>query len=211
MTQISDRRRCWEILAVIITGLGKFIFVDILPLKFWYISIAILSWSVYVVTQGQKEKNLYQYWGFTFNNFKKVFLLILPFAMILIIAFWIYGKYTNSLIVNWHITFIFILYPIWGIVQQFLMVGLVARNLKDMQSLKLSTTIIILITSILFCIVHFPSIPLVIATLIMGMIYAHLFLRFNTIVPLGLYHGWMGGLFYFFALGRDPWNEVFNF
>ena len=41
---ISEKRRLFEILAVIITGLGKFLFMDILGFRLLYISCACIFW-----------------------------------------------------------------------------------------------------------------------------------------------------------------------
>jgi hypothetical protein len=35
-----------------------------------------------------------------------------------------------------------------------------------------------------------------------------IFLRWRNVWPLGICHGWLGVLFYFWVLGRDPWLEI---
>jgi uncharacterized protein len=35
-------------------------------------------------------------------------------------------------------------------------------------------------------------------------------LKERNIYVLGLFHGWLGGFFYYMVLGRDPFLEVFG-
>jgi len=35
-----------------------------------------------------------------------------------------------------------------------------------------------------------------------------LFLKYRNLWALGLFHGWLAAVFYFLALGRDPWLEL---
>ncbi|HEX5170007.1 MAG TPA: CPBP family glutamic-type intramembrane protease [Cyclobacteriaceae bacterium] len=210
MFKTSNARRLLEVLAVMITGGGKFIFVDMLPYKFWFISAAIISWATYILFRSLKNPSVLAYWGFRKQNFRRLFLLLSPLALLVLTGFLIYGIYHKTLILSWHILPILFLYPIWGTIQQFLMVGLVASNLRDLNGITIPGWFIVIVTAILFSIVHFPSVPLVIATAMLGVFYTVLFLRYQNIWVLGIYHGWLGAFFYFFILERDPWLEVVN-
>jgi len=210
MIEIPNARRIFEICAVILTGLGKFIFVDILAYKFWYIILAILFWVGYILFRSLKNPNTLSYWGFHKHDFKKLFLKILPVAILAVIAFLVYGILNDTLIISWHILPILLLYPIWGVIQQFLMIGLVAVNLDDYKGIEIPRIIIVTLTAVLFSVVHYPSIPLILSTFVLGICYALLFLRYRNIWVLGIYHGWLGAFFYFFVLKRDSWLEVMN-
>lgn len=210
MVTIPDRRRLLEIGAVALTGIGKFIFVDLLPYKFWYITVAVIVWIIYIVVRKSMTQEILSYWGFSSHNFKKLFLVLLPVVIIITLAFVLYAYMHNTLTINWHILLILFIYPLWGTIQQFLMISLVAGNLRDLRSIHLNDVMIILITAVLFSSVHFPSLMLVMATFILALVYTPLFLKYRNVWPLGIYHGWLAGFFYFFVLNRDPWNEVFN-
>lgn len=198
--------RLFEILAVLATGLGKFIFVDIFEYKFWYVILAILFWIGYVIIRYKNDKHVLSQWGFRKKGFKPALKLILPVAVIVILLFLFYGIYKNQLIINWHILPILVLYPLWGTIQQFLIVGLISGNLKELN--KLSPTIIVIITSIVFSIVHYPSYLLMAATFLLAIFYTIIYLRFRNLWILGLFHGWLACIFYYFVLGRDPWLEM---
>ena len=114
------------------------------------------------------------------------------------------------MILNWHLIPILILYPLWGTLQQFIIVGLIAGNLKDLQKYHWSETSIVLLTSIVFSLVHYPNTLLMLGTFGLCLLYAKVYLWRKNLLVLGLFHGWLGGLFYFIVLGRDPWIEVFG-
>ena len=84
---ISNKTRVIEILAVILTALGKFIFMDYLNWRFPFIVTVIILWSCYVFYRSKAKPGITKYWGFRTDNFKKVAKSILPFgALSLIIA-----------------------------------------------------------------------------------------------------------------------------
>lgn len=207
---VSNKRRLVEIFAVVVTGLGKFIFMDWLDWRLPYISIAILGWITYILYRQKTVKGVLRYWGFRTDNFKEVLLLLLPFGLLSVIAFFIVGYIQGTINITWHILPILIIYPIWGTIQQFLMIGLVAGNLNDLDYSPLNKVQIILINAILFAIVHYPNNWLVIGTFILALLYGWIYLKSRNVFVLGIFHGWLGGLFYYTVVGRDPFMEVFG-
>ena len=61
---VSDTRRQFEITAVVLTGIGKFVFMDWLAVKLPFISIAIIAWFVYVLIRRRQVPGILEYWGF---------------------------------------------------------------------------------------------------------------------------------------------------
>ena len=49
---------------------------------------------------------------------------------------------------------------------------------------------------------------LVLATALLGLVFTPIYLRWRNLWPLGLYHGWLGALCYFWVIGRDPLLEI---
>ena len=115
---------------------------------------------------------------------------------------------TNLL--NWNVVPILLLYPIWGILQQFIVLGIFGRNLKDLKGGKLSFFWVVLLTSIMFSIVHFPFPILVIGTFFLALVYTTLYLKGRNLLVLGIYHGWLAAFFFYCILERDPWVEAFG-
>lgn len=48
------------------------------------------------------------------------------------------------------------------------------------------------------------------ATFMMGLAFTPMYLRHRNLWPLGIYHGWLGVLTYYWVLARDPWTEMFG-
>ncbi|HLO60347.1 MAG TPA: CPBP family glutamic-type intramembrane protease [Bacteroidales bacterium] len=193
---------------VILTGLGKLIFVDFLNLKFVYIITTIAFWSTYFVYRVSKNKKLINYWGLSFSTISGTMKILAIPGLIILIGLIIYGIFTIHF--SWNILFVLITYPIWGLVQQFLMMSLFAGNLKDYEGKNINTAFIVIITSFLFSIVHYPSFALIAVTFAMAIIYSLIFLSKRNILPLGIFHGVLGALFYYVVLQRDAWLEFFS-
>jgi len=74
--------------------------------------------------------------GIYLDNFLSVSLMVLPFGWISAIAFILVGNYRDTLNLTWHLIPIMILYPLWGVIQQFLLIAMIAGNLHNMQTLQ---------------------------------------------------------------------------
>ena len=209
-TNISNQTRLVEIFLVFLTAAGRFISVLWLNQRIIYVLIAITFWISYIIYKYQKQRELFPYWGFRKDNFKKSFLMILPIALVVIAGFVLVGWWRNTLIINWHLIPILLLYPAWGVVQQFLLMALVAGNMKDMDGNKLPDYLIVFLTAVLFALVHYPSYLLMGGTFVLAIVYTILYFREKNLWALGIYHGWLGGCFYFFVLGNDPWKVSFD-
>jgi hypothetical protein len=203
-----DKLRSFEIAAVVATGLLKYVFMDWLNLRAFYIGVACIFWSVYIYNRYRKNRKILQHWGLRKDHFKQTFLFLVPFALLMIAAIVWYGISYNAVFLNWHIIPVFIFYPAWGIIQQFLMLALVAGNLQSITTVKLCKVQIILLTSAVFAMVHYPSLPLMVLTFFMELIFAVAYFKWRNLWALGLYHGWIASLLLFFVLGRDLWNEL---
>jgi len=207
---ITDNRRKYEILAVLLTGAGKLVFMDVLNWKLFFIILSIVGWTAYVIYRHKNVKGILAYWGFRTDNVKEVTLKILPFGVVSIIAFLIVGYMRNTINFNWHIIPILIFYPIWGVIQQFLVIGLVAGNMQDLQKNKLNQFAIIVLTATLFGLVHYPYYWLIAGTFVLALVYGFIYLKARNVYVMGLFHGWLGGLFFYTVVGRDPFAEVFG-
>jgi hypothetical protein len=142
--------------AVIFTAAGKFVFMDYLNWRFAFAATAIVAWSIYVICRYRTETNILKYWGFRTDNFTLVVRKILSVGALAVIAFFAIGFYRNTINLTWHIIPILILYPIWGIVKQFLLIALTVGNLRDLKGKHLNNWAIVLFSALLFSCVHYP-------------------------------------------------------
>jgi membrane protease YdiL (CAAX protease family) len=207
--RISNRTRVLEIAAVLLTGMGKFVFVDGLGAKLPFIVAAILGWGAYVYLRHHRQPGILAYWGFRTDSFRRSFLQLLPLATAAVLLFAGVGYATGKWVLSWHLLPVLLLYPVWGVIQQFLVVGLVAGNLHDYAGRRLPPVAVTGSTAVLFSAVHWRARLLVAGTFVLAVVYVVVYLRRRNLWALGLYHGWLGGFFYFLVLGRDPWQEVF--
>ena len=207
---ISNKRRFFEIAAVILTAIGKFIFMDELNWRFPFVSIAIICWVSYIIYRTRTEPGINKYWGFRTDNFITVLKKVLPFAILSFIVCMGVGLYRDTLNMSWHIIPILILYPLWGVIQQFLLIALTAGNMLDFKGQKMSNGFIIFISALLFGAIHYPYLWLMIGTFALALFYGWIYLSERNIYVLGLFHGWLGGIFYYTILDRDPFLEMFG-
>jgi hypothetical protein len=196
--------------AVVLTAVGKFVFMDYLNWQFAFVSAAIVCWSIYIIRRYGNGKEILKYWGFRTDNFTLVVRKILPVGVLSIIVFFAIGFYQNTINITWHIIPILILYPIWGIIQQFLLIALIVGNMKDLEGIHLNKWAIILFSAVLFSSVHYPFPRLIIGTFFLALFYGVIYFSKKNIYALGLFHGWLGGIYYYTVVGRDPFLEMFN-
>ncbi|MEP2935876.1 MAG: CPBP family intramembrane glutamic endopeptidase [Gilvibacter sp.] len=206
---ITDRTRIFELMAVLITAVGKFVLMDWLNYRFFYVAAAIVFWSGYVIFKSKRLPGILSHWGFSKATFKQAFKVVIPFAVFAVISFFTVGAIRGSLTLTWHILPILISYPLWGVIQQFLVIGLVAGNLNDMKRVKVPKWIVIGITALLFAVVHFPSTWLMASTFVLALFYGYVYLKVKNLYVLGLFHGVLGALFYYTVLGEDPFARIF--
>ncbi len=206
---IPDRRRYLEIAAVFLTALGKFIFMDWLEWKLPFIILAIIGWTFYVIRRARNVTGILQYWGFSKETFIPVLRMVLPFGIVSIMVFFAIGFYQETIRLTWHIIPILILYPIWGTIQQFLVIGLVAGNLNELKGGKNSIPII-LVTALLFGLLHYPNYWLILGTFVLALFYGYIYLKVRNVYVMGILHGWLGAFFFYTVVRRDPFEEVFG-
>ena len=207
---VSDKQRLLEIIAVAITGAGKFILIDVLDQRFPFILAAMLFWISYIWIRSRRINGMLKYWGFRLENFSKVWRMVLPFGIISLLAFTCIGIFRGTVNLTWHIIPILIIYPIWGTIQQFLVIGLVAGNLQHLKAFAINRIVIILLTATLFGLLHYPYPWLMLGTFLLAIFYGLIYLKSRNLYVLGLFHGWLGGLFFYTLVDRDPFLEVFG-
>ncbi len=200
--------RLFEIISVFITALGKFIFYDILNQRLIFILLMFAFWSSYIFYRVRHSPDILKIWGFRVDNFLNVLKRILPFGLLSILACISIGSLQNTINLHWHIIPILILYPIFGTLQQFLLMALVAGNLQDLNRFRFHS--IIVTTSILFGFLHYPYWWLVFGTFLLALFYSYIYLKVRNLYVLGIFHGWLGAIFYYTVVDKDPFIEVFG-
>ena len=179
-------------------------------MRAFYIAGVCIFWFIYVIVNYKNNRKYLKTWGFQKTNFRQSFLFLLPISIVSIILIVVYGLINNTAVLNWNIILIFLLYPIFGLMQQFMMVGLIAGNLIAIEKIRFKNYQVIILTSIIFSLIHYTSIFLMIFTFFLEIIFTAVYLKWRNLWSLGLYHGWIGTFLLFYVLERDLWAELFK-
>jgi uncharacterized protein len=196
----------FELLAVLLTGLAHFTLGGWLGMHLVFIVGACLFWVGFVVVSARADAAALAEWGFSSGGFRRSLKILIPALILATVCFVGIGLWRGDLLLHRHIVLIGLLYPAWGLVQQFLVVALVANNLR--KHTRIPESRLILMTAVLFAAAHAPSPSLVVAAFCLASITTTVYFRTRNLWALGLFHGWFATGLYFFALGRNPWQEV---
>lgn len=112
-----------------------------------------------------------------------------------------WGYRAGTLRGNSNMLILVALYPLYGLVQQWLVQGVVARQLAA----RLPAWVAVLATATVFGALHLPDALAVIATFILGLALVPIYLRWHNLWALGFVHGWLAIPMYFWVAGVDPW------
>ena len=233
-TSDLPRLCCWErlfeVIATLITGV---IFITKLLEPLWiFIASCALIWIVWCFLQFCRHglKILFL-WGVRIDqpNLRRSFLIPTLFAIVAIIFICVGAAVTNKEIRfdNWHLWIIFFLYPFYGVLQHVMLQSFLMRHISwcitgsDEHSVLhaflekpgllpfIAVLVCVVTSATAFAFVHWPDPWLIAATGTMGVPWAIEYLLHRNVLPLGLYHGFLGTLFYFWFMGRDPLHGMF--
>ena len=197
-----------EVLAVMMTGILHLVFKSF-GAKGLFIALAGVSWVGYIIWRVRQDSRLWVKWGFQTKNLSAAFFWpTVIFVVGVTLMAW-YGLANDRVLWQDHILFLLLLYPLWGILQQFLVQALGVANLMTVFP-KPGWMVAMPVGIVLFSLIHFPNGLLMLATGLMAGLFIPCYLRNRNLWPLGLYHGWLGTFFYLWVLGKDPWVSVFG-
>lgn len=196
-----------EMGAVALTGAGHLTF-SALDASRWFIPIASLSWGGYLAYRTRTQEGFLQDVGLGRRGLRGAFrdasFVALGSTALMAGA----GALQGTLDLDPDLLPLFLLYPAWGLVQQVLVQGMVVANLSEAKRRLGSPYVVTPVAAGLFGMVHLPNWKLTAATATLGFAFTPLYLRHGNLWPLGLYHGWLGALFYFWVLDKNPWEDV---
>ena len=175
-----------------------------------YISGICLFWFGYVLFQVRKNKRQLELWGIRKNNFRSSMYFLSPVIAISILVCIIYAELNSNLFFNWQILPVLFLYPLWGIIQQFLMLSIISQTLSTFVNIKVNRYVIVLIVSALFSLIHYPSFFLMIFTFFLEIIFISAYFKWRNLWAIGIAHGWIATFLLIYVLNRNPWLELFS-
>jgi len=200
----------WEVGAVCATALPHPVFVNVLHRRAAFIALALSGWVLYFSMRACQDGGAIRQWGFRRDGLKQAFIVASAFAAVALAAMIGIAVARSTLVFRWQMLALLTLYPVWGTFQQLLVQGVFVRMMTASAAGPWPKATAALAAALLFGAVHLPEWRLVVATSTLGLVFTAIYLRWQNLWPLGLYHGWLGVFYYYWVLGRDPWTEIFG-
>ncbi len=180
---------------------------DWLQLRGAYIAGICLFWIGYIF--HQKSIKRLRFWGLTTSGFKPSVIYLAPFVVGIILFTLMYAFFDDRLVLSWHLLWILLLYPLWGFLQQFLMLGIILQNLLQLLDERISRTAIYGLVAMLFSCIHYPSLFLMIFAFILEAILIAAYIKWRNLWAIGIAHGITATIVLFYVQQRDLWVELF--
>ncbi len=200
----------FELFAVLITAVLKFLVMDWLNQRTVFIAAICTFWLIYILIRISSDKNILKYWGFKKQHFKESALFLVPSVGLCLLGSSLYGYLWNNQTYSLYMLPVFILYPLWGTIQQFLMLGIISKGLRNLLPKKSNKYIVTFIVSFIFSLIHYPSLFLMGAAFFMEVLFISVYFKWRNLWSIGIAHGWMALFLIHFILKRDLWAELFR-
>lgn len=202
---VTPLRAVAEALAAVATGVAFLVYRASGAGTLYFAVPCLALWGGYLAARCRRQPALLRQWGLRLDNLRPATMRCLPFFVGGCVVLAAAGLLRGSLRLPWSAAAVFLLYPLWGLVQQLLVQGLVAGNLRR---LGLPAPAVIAIAAAAFASVHLPDWRLAGMCALAGAVWTGLFLRTPNLLPLAISHGWLGALAYYWVLGLDPLTQV---
>jgi len=207
---VQTRRAIYEIGAVIATALLHPLFVAVLHQRAVFIGLALGGWVWYCSARVRREQDALRKWGLRRAGLAPALAVTSLFGAAALATMGVIAAARHALVFRWQMLLLLALYPVWGMVQQLLVQGIFVRTVAAMGAGLWPKLVATGLAALLFGVVHLPDMRLAAATCFLGAALTLIYLRWRNLWPLGLCHGWLGVFFYYWVLGRDPWDEMFR-
>ncbi len=193
-------RRALELALVVASGVGNVVFENVLHAKTVFVVVAVVVWLAFVLWRWRNDRSVLHSWGLRRDNLGAAARAALVITVPLVICGTAYAFAVGHFPPPRGFWVILLLYPAWGIAQQFLLNAMLARNL----SVFLPAWAVVLVAAALFAAAHAPDPPVVALTLLAGALWVLMYRRWPNLWALGIAHGIIGTVVFYGVLGRDP-------
>jgi uncharacterized protein len=179
------------------------------PNVFFIVATATF-WIGYVAIRAWQYPAIVRFWGFRKTNLKPASAWTAAIFVVAAAGLALYALLKGTFRFPPHTLILFLLYPAWGLIQQFLALAVVVGNLERVPGLAGRWPLVWLLGSLLFGVVHLYDPILALATTVLEMAVIPVYWRYRNLWPLGVLHGWLGAVFYLWARNADMWERSFG-
>lgn len=174
----------------------------ILPIAL-FIPCCIAGWAAFFVWRVRAEPALIERWGLhPLRDLAPLCQILAPVLGILVLIGAGIALVRDKPLLPEYLAVSLLLYPLWGLVQQWLVQALLVDNVRTLTNARLPARM--LLGAVGFGAIHLEHPLLVLATAGMGGLYVALFARWRNLWPLAVCHGVLGSLFYPWVLDLNP-------
>ncbi len=160
----------------------------------------VLAWATLIAAHLRADRTVLRRWGFRRDNFRRAALLAAAAVLPLLAAFTLWGVHAGHVPPPRGFLSIVLVYPAWGIAQQFLLQAIVWSNL----SRRMPRAVAQPLAAALFALSHAPDWPIMALTFPAGLLTTEHYRRWPNLWVLGTAHALLGTFAFYFLLGRDP-------
>lgn len=180
--------------------------VHVLPLERLYpevfeIVVLVIGWLGYLVSLVARDRPRLAEMGFRREGLRASAAAAFGFAGLATAGMGLWGWRAGTLAISANVVILAVLYPIYGLVQQWLVQGVFARQLAR----RAPAAVTVLATATMFGLLHLPDRLAAVATFVLGFALVPIYLRWRNLWALGFVHGWLAIPMYFWVAGVDPW------
>jgi hypothetical protein len=152
----------------------------------YFIAGACLFWTAFVVVRARRHPGAFREWGFRGDNLARASLLPALLFTVSAAGFAVCAAARGHFRFPLHALPLFLLYPVWGTIQQFLALGIVVNNLERIDGLERQPALVALIAAVIFGAVHAHDLRLAAGTFALELVLVPLYLRERNVWPLGV-------------------------
>ncbi len=198
-----DARGRTELALVVGLGAGNFL-AEAAHAKTAFIIVGAALWSVWVALRIRREPGVLRAWGFRTDTLAGALrpVGIATASALTLVVLWAAAAGRLPPPSGFWPTLA--LYPIWGVVQQFLLNAVLARRLREI----LPEWAVWSASTVLFALAHAPDGPLMLLAGAAGALWIPLYRRWPNLWLLGFCHGVLGSAAWYGVLGRDAWQAL---
>jgi membrane protease YdiL (CAAX protease family) len=172
----------------------------------WTVSFVAGILTLYLVCVLRRRSETWRDYGVRVDNFREAAWRVGCWTLVAALLILMASLALGNTISRPELLLLLPLYPLWGILQQFIFQGILHRALM---TCIVNRNMALLVNSLLFAAVHLSDWRVVALTFPAGLCWSWFYQRWPNIWVLGISHGLLGGLAYPLLLGQNTLQQVF--